>query len=372
MPGRSGNGAGVSHGRRDTHGVVMNSGSGKDYRLREIVERFGGELVGDADVRVSQVATLENAGPRHISFLAQQAYRGRLEKTRAAAVIIGVDARDLTPLPRIVCDNPYAYFAQVSWLFNPPRRTAPGVHASAVISEGARIAASASIDAHAVIGRRARVGEHAVIGAGCVIGEETVIGEYSRLYPGVTIYHGCAIGARAVLHSGTVIGADGFGMAFDGERWLKIPQIGRVVIGDDVEIGANTTIDRGALDDTVIEDGVKLDNQIQIGHNCTIGAHTVIAGCVGIAGSTRIGRYCRIGGAAMIVGHITIADRVEISGGTLISRSIDKPGTYTSVYPFEAHERWIRNAAHLRRLDHLARKVREMERTLAKPGGDKR
>jgi UDP-3-O-[3-hydroxymyristoyl] glucosamine N-acyltransferase len=354
------------------YGFVMNSGSGKDYRLREIVERFGGELVGDAEVCVSQVATLENAGPRHISFLAQQAYRDRLEKTRAGAVIVGSDARDLTLLPRIVCDNPYAYFAQVSWLFNPPRRDEPGVHASAVIGDGAQLDASASIAAHAVLGRGAQVGAHAVIGAGCVVGDGAVIGDYSRLYPNAVVYHDCIIGARAVLHSGTVIGADGFGMAFDGERWLKIPQIGRVVIGADVEIGANTTVDRGALDDTVIEDGVKLDNQIQIGHNCTIGAHTVIAGCVGIAGSTRIGRYCRIGGAAMIVGHITIADHVEISGGTLISRSIASPGTYTSVYPFETHERWIRNAAHLRHLDQLAHKVRRIDRASTKPGGSKR
>jgi len=187
------------------------------------------------------------------------------------------------------------------------------------------------------------------------------IGSHSRLHPNVTVYHDCLIGERVILHSGAVIGADGFGMAMDDGRWLKIPQIGRVVIGDDVEVGASTTIDRGALDDTIIEEGVKLDNQIQIGHNCHIGAHTAIAGCTGIAGSVRIGKYCMLGGNAMISGHLTIADRVVVSGGTLVAKSITAPGTYTAVYPMQPHAQWLKNAALVRHLDELMERLRSLE-----------
>jgi UDP-3-O-[3-hydroxymyristoyl] glucosamine N-acyltransferase len=205
------------------------------------------------------------------------------------------------------------------------------------------------------------IGEFAVIGANSFVGREARIGAHSRLHPNVAIYHDCVIGERVTLHSGVVIGADGFGMAMDDGRWLKIPQIGRVLIGDDVEVGAGTTIDRGALDDTVIEEGVKLDNQIQIGHNCHIGAHTAIAGCTGIAGSTRIGKFCMLGGGAMISGHLTIADRVTVSGGTLVAKSITAPGTYTAVFPMQPHAQWLKNAALVRHLDELMERVRDLE-----------
>jgi UDP-3-O-[3-hydroxymyristoyl] glucosamine N-acyltransferase len=203
-----------------------------------------------------------------------------------------------------------------------------------------------------------------VIHAGCVVGDGASIGEGSVLHPNVTIYRDCVIGRRAIVHSGAVIGADGFGFAPEGGKWIKIPQIGRVLIGDDVEIGANTSIDRGALEDTVIGDGVKLDNQIQIGHNCVIGDHCVIAGCVGIAGSTRIGKGCMLGGAAMILGHLEIADGTVISPGSMVMKSITKPGKYTALYPLEEHDRWLHNAAQVRHLARLAERVTELEKQL--------
>ena len=336
------------------------------YQLREIVDRFGGELIGDPGVRVTQVATLESAREADLTFVSQPRFLAQLARTRAAAVILGSDARDATRLPRIICDNPYAYFARVSGLLNPALRAKPGRHKTAVVDRAARVARSASIGAGAVIGKRAHIADHVEIGAGCFVGDETTIGEESRLHANVSVYHACRIGARCIVHAGAVIGADGFGIAREDGVWKKIPQIGRVIIGDDVEIGANTTIDRGALDDTVIADGVKLDNQIQIAHNVKIGAHTAIAACVGIAGSATIGAHCSLGGASMIYGHITIADNVNISAGTLIMKSLDKPGTYTGVYPFSSHQRWLRNAAHLRQLDELVKRVRDLEGRLGK------
>lgn len=332
------------------------------YSLRQIAERFGGDVDGDPSVQVRQVATLEAATPDAIAFLANERYLPQLKTTRAAAVIVGESARAATRLPRIVCANPYAYFARVSRLFNPERQPRPGTHVTAVVDESAVIAGDVEIGPCVVIGSSARIGPGCVIGAGCYVGDGVTVGGGSRLHPNVTVYHDCVIGERVTLHSGVVIGADGFGIAMDEGRWLKVPQIGRAVIGNDVEIGANTTVDRGALDDTVIEEGVKLDNQIQIAHNVRIGAHTAIAGCVGIAGSTRIGRHCIIGGAAGIAGHLVIVDRVEISAFTLIAKSIDKPGTYTGVYAFEPHARWRRNAVHLRHLADLADRVRALEK----------
>jgi UDP-3-O-[3-hydroxymyristoyl] glucosamine N-acyltransferase len=332
------------------------------YSLREIAERFGGEVAGDPATVVKQVATLEAATPDTIAFLANDRYLSQLKSTRAGAVIVGESARAATRIPRIVSSNPYAFFARVSALFNPEPPPRAGVHSSSVVDESATIAPDAEIGARAVIERNARVGAGSVIGAGSYVGEGATVGNGSRLYPNVTVYHDCVIGNRVILHSGVVIGADGFGLAMENKRWIKIPQLGRVVIGDDVEIGANTTVDRGALDDTVIEEGVKLDNQIQVGHNVRIGAHTAIAACVGIAGSARIGRNCMIGGASGIFGHISIADGVTISTYTLITKSITKPGTYTGAYVFEPHRQWARNAVHLRHLAELADRVRALEK----------
>ncbi len=330
-------------------------------QLAEIAVRVGAELQGDGGVAIARVATLESAGPDAIAFLANPRYRAQLAGTRAAAVIVAPAMARATLLPKLVGNNPYAIFAKVAMLLHPPTTFAPGIDDSAVVHPEAHVASSASVGAQAVISAGARIGERVRVGAGCVIGEGAAVGDDSVLHARATVYHGCVIGRRAVIHSGAVIGADGFGMAEENGRWLKIPQTGRVVIGEDVEIGANTTIDRGALDDTIIEDDVKLDNQIQIGHNCRIGAHTAIAGCVGIAGSARIGRNCRIGGAAMIGGHLEIADGVTISGATSVFSSIEQAGIYTGTLPLLPHREWMRMASALRRLKSFEERLRTLE-----------
>ena len=323
------------------------------FTLAQIASQLGGRIVGDPQVLIRQVGSLRHAGPGQIAFFFNRKYRSDLGNTRASAVVLGPDDESLTALARIVCDRPNAYLARLSGLFNPANAPAPGVHATAVVAPSARLGARVSI------------------GAGCVIGEGAAIGDDSCLHARVVVYPGCRIGARAIVHSGAVIGADGFGIAREEDRWIKIPQVGAVSIGDDVEIGANTTIDRGTLDDTVIEDGVKLDNQIQIGHNCRIGAHTAIAGCVGVAGSADIGRHCTIGAGSLVLGHLFICDRTDISADTVISRSIRTPGTYTGMFPFDEHESWTRNTALIRHLADLADRVRALEgRIVRKEKGD--
>ena len=334
------------------------------YALAELAARFGGELLGDGTVAIRQVAPLARAEAGEIGFVSQAKYFPQLASTRASAVILPLDAHDATPLPRILTANPYLYFARVSALLNPPALPPAGIHPSAVVDADAVVAADASIGPGAVIGRGARIGARSVVGANCVIGDDASLGEDCLLHPNVTLNARCRVGDRAILHSGCVIGSDGFGFAPDGGRWEKIPQIGRVLIGDDVEVGACTTIDRGALEDTVIEEGVKLDNLIQVAHNVHIGAHTAIAGCTGIAGSAKIGRHCMIGGAAMIFGHIEIADGTRISTNTLITKSLPKAGTYTSALPFSEHEVWQKNAVHMRNLDKLVNRVKELEKKL--------
>ena len=335
-----------------------------NYSLKEIAAHFGGLILGNPETTVNQVATLENAQAGHLAFLANIKYRPQLSATQASAVIVGASDKEVTDLPRIVCENPYVYFAKVSALLNPVVTFVPGIHPSAVIAEGACIDPTAHVGPHVVIGTNSKVAAGCVIMEGCSIGTGVSIGINTRLYPNVVVYQNCILGSRLVAHSGVVIGADGFGIAMDEGRWLKIPQIGRVVIGDDVEIGANTTIDRGALDDTVIEEGVKLDNQIQIAHNVRVGAHTAIAACVGIAGSASVGRHCRIGGGTGILGHTQIADNVEISSFTMIGKSIREPGTYTGIFPFSSHEVWRKNAAQLRHLDDLADKIKALQQEI--------
>ena len=334
------------------------------YSLADFAARFGGRVLGDENIAISQVGTLDLATSCQISFLTNSKYRGQLAGTQAGAVILGEADADATQLPRIIAQNPYAYFAKVSALLNPVSQVKHGVHPSAIVGEGAQIDPSAQICAMAVVGRGAVIGAHSVIGEGCFIGDNVTLGRQVRLYPHVVIYHGCVIGDNLIAHSGVVIGADGFGIAMDEGRWIKIPQIGRVVIGNDVEIGANTTIDRGALDDTVIEDGVKLDNQIQVAHNVRIGAHTAIAGCVGIAGSTTIGKYCQIGGSAGILGHLKIADEVVIASFTLIGKSIREPGSYAGIFPFSKADDWRKSAVHLRHLDEMSKKIKMLEQKI--------
>lgn len=330
--------------------------------LHDIAARLGGDVLGDGETRVSQVATLSAAAPGHISFLTNPKYRAQLHETMASAVILPPSAAEETSLPRIIATNAYAYYARVAALLNPRVMPASGLHPLA--RSASSIPESASIAAGVTIGANVVIGERVVIHPNCVIGDGVSIGADSVLYPNVTIYSGCVIGREAVIHSGAVIGADGFGFAPDNGQWIKIPQIGAVRIGDNVEIGANTSIDRGALNDTIIGDGCKLDNQIQIGHNCVIGEHSVIAGCVGIAGSTTIGPGCMLGGAAMILGHLQIVGGTVISPGSMVMKSISKPGKYTALYPLQEHDRWLHSAAQIRRLEQLAERVESLEKAL--------
>ncbi|WP_041657227.1 UDP-3-O-(3-hydroxymyristoyl)glucosamine N-acyltransferase [Azoarcus sp. KH32C] len=333
------------------------------FSLDELVARLGGEVVGDPATRVGRVATLDQAEAGDLAFLANPKYQSRLKDCRASAVIVAPVARDLTDRPRIVTADPYIYFARVAQLFNPGEVAVPGVHSGASVESP--IPASVSVAAGVAIGPDVSIGEGVVIGPGCSVGRGAKIGAGTRLYGNVTIYHECVIGDDCIVHSGAVIGADGFGFARERDgNWVKIPQVGRVVIGDRVEVGANTTIDRGALDDTVIADGVKLDNQIQIAHNVRIGENTAIAGCVGVAGSTTIGARCMIGGQAGIIGHLRIADDVVVSSGTLVTKSITRPGVYTANLPLQGHADWVRNFAHLRHLDALVDRIRALEQRL--------
>jgi len=331
-------------------------------RLGQLAERCGAEPSGDADILIDRVATLDAAGKGAIAFLSNPRYRDRLASTRASAVIVAPADAPSTELPKLVAANPYATYARVAAILYPTRAPAPGVHPTAVVAAGARVAPSAAVAAHAVVGERTAIGERANIGAGTVIAEDCSVGDDCVLHARVVLYAHTQVGSRTIIHSGAVIGADGFGMAEEGGRWVKVPQIGRTLIGADVEIGANTTIDRGAIGETVIEDDVKLDNQIQIGHNCRVGAHTAIAGCVGIAGSTTIGRYCKIGGAAMISGHLVIVDGTTVSASTGVFDSILSPGVYTSTFPALPHREWQHVASAMRRLRSIVKRLRALER----------
>ncbi|MFO1221300.1 MAG: UDP-3-O-(3-hydroxymyristoyl)glucosamine N-acyltransferase [Burkholderiaceae bacterium] len=338
-------------------------------RLADIAAALGGELVGDGAVPISRIATLDSAGPDAIAFLANPRFAAQLPGSRAACVIVAPGQREaaVTRGTALVVDDPYLSYARLTqwWRQRQAPPATPGVHASAVVEPGARIAADASVGALAYVGAGAVVASGAVIGAQAHVAADAQVGEHSRIAAHAVLGAGCRIGARGIVHGGAVIGADGFGFApvkAEGGRWEKIEQLGAVWIGDDVEIGANTCIDRGALEDTVIEHGVKLDNLIQVAHNVRIGAHTAIAGCVGIAGSTRIGRHCTAGGAAMILGHLELADHVHISAASVVSRSILKPGTYSGFFPIDDNAAWEKNAATLRQLHLLRERLRALEK----------
>lgn len=353
--------------------------------LTQLIQRYGGTVVGDTGRIITGLAPLDSAGPDQLAFVANPKYLAQAGSTRAAAVLIS--QRDLDRLQAehgmnaitqgpafIVTPNPYAYFARVAQQFAAaalPLAQA-GIHPSAVVDPDAKVAASATIGPHVTIEAGAVIGERVRIDAHSFVGHRAVIGDDSRLYPNVTIYYGCKLGERVIVHSGAVVGADGFGFApdFVGEgdaqtgEWVKIPQVGAVAIGPDVEIGANTTIDRGAMTDTVIAQGVKIDNLVQIGHNCRIGSYTVIAGCAGIAGSTTIGRHCMIGGAVGIAGHVTLADHVIVTAKSGVSKSLLKPGIYTSAFPAIPHGDWNRSAALLRNIDKLRERIKTLEAAL--------
>jgi len=333
--------------------------------LSQIAEKLGGSPSENSDVQIHRVGSLAQAQPGAISFFNDTKYTSQLSSTKASAVILRAEHAMLTQLPKIVTDNPYAYFAKISQLLNRMDIASQGIHSSAVIDASANIPVSCSIGAHVVIEKNVMLGENVTIGAGSVIERNSSIGNNTILESNVTIKHGSRIGEHCHLFSGCVIGNDGFGYAEQDGTWIKIPQVGCVVIENHVDIGANTTIDRGAIDDTVIEEGVKLDNLIQIAHNCRIGAHTVIAGCTGIAGSAIIGKHCKIGGAAMILGHLSIADKVTISPGSMIMRSIVKQGTYTALMPFQEHEAWLKTAANIRQLSQLTDRIKTLESRIA-------
>ncbi|UCG97281.1 MAG: UDP-3-O-(3-hydroxymyristoyl)glucosamine N-acyltransferase [Burkholderiales bacterium] len=350
--------------------------------LAEAVRRAAGERLrfsvhGDPARRIRGVAPLHEAAGDQLSFLANPRYRSAAAASAAGAIVLtaadrkAVFAEAAARAPTLVeCGNPYAWFALAAQLLAPAAAPAPAISAAAHVAADAEVDATARVDAGAVVESGAAVGPRCWIGAGGFVGAGARLGADTRLHPGARVLAGCVVGARAIVHSGAVIGADGFGFAPLDGRWIKIPQTGRVVIGDDVEIGANTTIDRGAMGDTVIEDGVKLDNLIQVGHNCRIGAHSVLAGCVGIAGSASIGRGCQIGGAAMIAGHLSIADGTLIGPGTLVSRTIATAGHYTGFFPLMASRDWERNAAALRHLQELRARVRALEARLKRDGAE--
>jgi len=329
--------------------------------LGQLAEHVGGHIYGDANCKISGVATLQNAKSGHITFLANPRYTRFLAATEASAVILAEEHRAACTTNALVVADPYLSYARIASLLSPPAAPRHGRHSSAVVEAGSRVDPGAWIGPHSVIEEDVEIGAGVVIGPGCMVGRGSHIGAGSYLVANVTVCHGSRIGQRVTLHPGVVIGSDGFGLANDGGNWVKVPQLGGVIIGDDVEIGANTTVDRGALDDTVIEDGVKLDNQIQVAHNVYIGAHTAIAGCTGIAGSARIGARCTIGGGVGIVGHTEIADDVHITGMSFVAHSIRKPGVYSSGTPLEANREWRRNYARFHQLDDMARRLRKLE-----------
>ena len=332
--------------------------------LTEIAAQLGG-LEVRGDLALQGVAGLDTATPEHISFVASAKHGARIQTSHAGALVLPKGLAEQADRPCLIADNPLATFARITALFHPEPTLQPGIHPSAVIDATAQIGPGCEIAPFVSIGAGAVIGANTRIGAGCVIGDHCVIGADCRLYPRVTLYSQTHIGARCTLHSGGVLGSDGFGNALEDQRWIKIPQIGRVIVGDDCEIGANTCIDRGALEDTVIGHGVKLDNLIHIAHNCQVGDDTAMAACVGIAGSTHIGQRCQIGGAAMIIGHLEIGDDVMVSAGTFIAKSLPRPGAYTSVMPQQAHADWIKNAAHLRHLQAMHERIKTLEKQFA-------
>jgi len=338
--------------------------------LGELAVRFGCELRGDPDLRVEHVAPLAGAGPDSLAFFANPKYRRQLAETQAGAVVLAPEHAGETTRPVLIAAHPYATYARMAALLHPAPVAPAGVHASAWIAPLAQLADSVHVGAHVSIGNGARIGARAVIGPGCVIEEGVQIDDDVRLVARVIICRGTHIGARSIVQPGAVIGADGFGFAPERGTWLKVPQVGGVRIGTDVEVGANTTIDRGAIGDTVIEEGVKLDNQIQIGHNVRIGAHTAMAACVGVSGSVTIGKRCQFGGAVGIVGHLSICDDVAVTGFTMVSHSITEPGVYSSGLPAVPSAGWRRAVARLHRLDRMAGRLAALERQLDKDQHD--
>jgi UDP-3-O-[3-hydroxymyristoyl] glucosamine N-acyltransferase len=334
--------------------------------VAELAALVGGEAIGDTALALTRIGPLATAGADTLSFLSHPRYRAQLEASAAGCVFVLPELREAVAArpAAVLCADPYLAFARLTqwWAAQVRPAIVPGVHRSAVVEPGARVDPSAAIGAMAYIGAGASIGAGAAIAAQAHVGAGATVGEHTRLMPRATLLDGCRIGARGLVHAGAVIGADGFGFAPAGGAWVKIEQLGAVVIGDDVEIGANTCIDRGALEDTVIEEGVKLDNLVQIGHNVRVGAHSAFAGCVGVAGSAKIGRHCTAGGGAIILGHLELVDHVHVTAATVITRSILKPGQYSGLFPFDDNASWEKNAATLRQLHSLRERLRALEK----------
>jgi UDP-3-O-[3-hydroxymyristoyl] glucosamine N-acyltransferase len=338
-------------------------------KLGELAAQFDCDLLGDPDVTIDNVAGLQNAGPASLSFLSNPKFRKQLAETRAAAVVLRAEDAEVSPVASLVSKDPYADYARMATVIHPPPRFAAGVDASAVVAAGAQVAASAHVAANVTIGERSTIGDNVYVGPGTVIGPDCSVGDDSRLIANVTLVRDVRLGRRGILHPGVVIGADGFGNAMTPEGWVKVPQLGGVRIGDDVEIGANTTVDCGAIDDTVIEDGVRIDNLCHIGHNVHIGAHTAVAGMSGISGSAIVGKRCMLAGQSGIVGHIRICDDVVVGGKAVISKDIKEPGVYAGTFTAELAAEWNRKVARFRRLGQLIERVNKLEKAGEKKSG---
>jgi len=329
--------------------------------LGELATRFGCELIGDPDSVVSGVASLPNATAESLTFLASKAYKEQLSSTKAAAVVLRAEDAPDSPVAALLHDDPYACYARMAMVVCPPPAYEPGVHASAVVDATASVSASAHIAPHVVIGERSTIGDNVYVGPGTVVGPDCEIGDDCRFIANVTLARAVAIGKRGIFHPGVVLGADGFGNAMSAEGWVKVPQVGGVRIGNDVEIGANTTVDCGAIDDTVIEDGVRIDNLCMIAHNVHVGAHTAMAAMSGIAGSTTIGKRCMFAGMGGAVGHITICDDVIIGAKSFASKDITEPGTYLASFPAEPARDWTKKVGRFRRIEALQARVKKLE-----------
>ncbi len=333
--------------------------------LTELASSVDGELRGNGNEIIHAVAPLHKASPGTVAFLVDGRYKKFLADTHASAVILGRDDADACPVAAIIVHRPYVAYAHAARLLHPGIPVQPGVHPSSTLGRGCHIDSGAHIGPHCAIGDDVIIENGVVIGPGCTIERECLLGAGSHLVARVSLGAGTRLGPRCLIHAGAVIGSDGFGLAHDGTAWIKVPQLGAVRLGAEVEIGANTTIDRGALEDTVLEDGVKLDNQIQVAHNVHIGAHTAIAGCTGIAGSVRIGARCTIGGSVGIAGHLEIVDDVHITGMSFVTKSIHAPGLYSSGMPLQDNRQWRKNSVRLKQLDELARRIKALEQALA-------
>jgi len=336
--------------------------SANHHTVAELADRFGLGFRGDGSCVIDGVGTLAGAGPTQLSFLSNSKYTAQLATTQAGVVVLREEDLDARHGAALIARDPYVAYARIAALFERLPAAPAGIHPSAVIAPGARVSDSASIGPCCVIGEGAVIEDGAVLGPHCIVGEDCRVGAQSRLVARVTLVTRVTLGRRVLVHPGAVIGSDGFGLAFDTDHWIKLPQLGGVRIGDDCEIGANTTIDRGALEDTVLEEDVRLDNQIQIAHNVHVGAHTAMAGCAAVAGSAKIGRYCMIGGNAGVLGHLELADRVTITAKSLVTHSIREPGEYSSGVPLQDNRQWRRNAARFKHLDEYARRLSALEK----------